>query len=54
MLCTYRDIEPGEVIMEEKPITVGPRQFTPPTCLGCYKCVERYISIVSFKIKIVH
>ena len=23
--------------MTEKPITVGPKQFTPPICLGCYR-----------------
>ena len=33
--------------MEEKPITVGPRQFTPPTCLGCYRCLS--IKTLSFK-----
>ena len=34
-----RNIEPGEVIMEEHPITVGPKQFTSPVCLGCYRPV---------------
>ena len=29
-----RDIEAGEVIMEEPPVTVGPRQFTGVICLG--------------------
>ena len=29
-----RDIEAGEVIMEEPPITVGPKQFSGVVCLG--------------------
>ena len=32
-----RDIEPGEIIMEEPPITAGPRQFTGIVCLGCHR-----------------
>ena len=35
-----RDIEAGEVIMEEPPITVGPRQFTGVVCLGCHKQID--------------
>ncbi len=31
-----RDLSPGEVIFTERPITVGPKQFTPPVCMGCY------------------
>ncbi len=31
-----RDLSPGEVIMQESPVTAGPKQFTPPVCLGCY------------------
>ena len=30
-----RDLSPGEVIIEEYPVTAGPRQFTPAVCLGC-------------------
>ena len=29
-----RDIQAGEVIMEEPPITAGPKQFTGVVCLG--------------------
>ncbi len=32
-----RDIKAGEVIIEEQPVTVGPKQFTVPVCLGCYR-----------------
>ncbi|XP_040568467.1 SET domain-containing protein SmydA-8 [Lepeophtheirus salmonis] len=40
ILIVTRDIEPGEVIFEESPITVGPKQFCQPVCLGCYKNVN--------------
>ena len=33
MIAT-RDIQAGEVIMEEPPITAGPKQFTGVVCLG--------------------
>lgn len=32
-----KDIKVGEVIIEEQPVTVGPKQFTNPVCLGCHK-----------------
>lgn len=35
-----RDIEAGEIIIEEPPITVGPKQFSSVVCLGCYKQVH--------------
>ena len=35
-----RDIKAGEVIMEEPPITIGPKQYTAPVCLGCYVPVD--------------
>ena len=35
-LVATRDIGPGEVILEEAPITGGPRQYTAPVCLGCH------------------
>ena len=25
--------------MEEHPVTIGPKQFTSPVCLGCYRPV---------------
>ena len=35
-----RNIKAGEVIFEELPITAGPKQFTGPVCLGCYRPVD--------------
>jgi len=35
-----RDIKPGEVILEEVPVTCGPKQYTAPVCLGCHKLVS--------------
>ena len=34
-----RDLNPGDVIIEESPVTAGPKQFTCPVCLGCYRPV---------------
>ncbi|KAG8225021.1 hypothetical protein J437_LFUL006032, partial [Ladona fulva] len=30
-----RDLLPGEVIVRECPVTVGPKHYSPPVCLGC-------------------
>lgn len=38
-LLATRDIKPGEIILEEMPVTAGPKQYTPPVCLGCHKLV---------------
>lgn len=35
-----RDLKAGEVIIEEPPVTVGPKQFTPVVCLGCSIPIE--------------
>ena len=39
-LVATRDIRPGEVILCEPPVTGGPRQYTPPLCLGCHRPVS--------------
>ena len=39
ILFVTRNIDPGEIIIEESPVTVGPKQFTCPVCLGCYRPV---------------
>ena len=36
-LVATRAIAPGEVILEEPPLTAGPKQYTPPVCLGCHR-----------------
>ena len=30
-----RNIKPGEVVLKEAPLVIGPSQATPPVCLGC-------------------
>ncbi len=35
-----RDIRAGEVIIEEQPVTAGPKQFTHAVCLGCFSRVD--------------
>ncbi|CAB3361783.1 Hypothetical predicted protein [Cloeon dipterum] len=36
-LVAARDIEVGQTIITETPIIIGPKQVTPPVCLGCLK-----------------
>ena len=36
-LVATKDLEEGELIINETPMVVGPRQLTKPVCLGCYK-----------------
>lgn len=31
-----RDILPGEIILKDSPLVLGPRQVTMPVCLGCF------------------
>ncbi|XP_076056980.1 SET domain-containing protein SmydA-8-like [Oratosquilla oratoria] len=35
-----RDIEPGEVILKDTPLLLGPKQVTVPVCLGCFTPVD--------------
>ena len=35
-----RDIKAGEIIIEESPVTLGPKQFTNAVCLGCHALVD--------------
>lgn len=30
-----RNIKPGEIVLRESPLVVGPSQSTPPVCVGC-------------------
>lgn len=30
-----RNIKPGEVVLKEAPLVIGPSQSTPPVCVGC-------------------
>ena len=36
-LVATKEVEEGELIMNESPMVVGPRQLTKPVCLGCHK-----------------
>jgi len=36
-LVATKDIDEGELILNESPMVVGPRQLTKPICLGCHK-----------------
>lgn len=41
-LVATRDIKPGEVILKEKPLVVGPRVDSFPICLACYRPLPLY------------
>ncbi|XP_033608644.1 SET domain-containing protein SmydA-8 isoform X3 [Cryptotermes secundus] len=41
-LVATRDIKPGEVILKEKPLVVGPRVDSFPICLACYRPLPIY------------
>lgn len=30
-----RNIKPGEIVLREAPLVIGPSQVTPPVCVGC-------------------
>ena len=36
-MVAQTDLKPGQLIFNELPIIVGPRQLTKPICLGCHK-----------------
>lgn len=36
-MVASRDIKPGELIIKESPVVIGPRIDSVPLCLGCYK-----------------
>ena len=42
-LVATRDIAAGELVFEERPLTVGPLHDTPPVCLGCFGEVREYL-----------
>lgn len=39
-LVACRDLKPGDIILEESPLVMGPKQNSRPLCLGCYKDVD--------------
>lgn len=36
-LVATKDLEEGELVLNETPMVVGPRQLTKPVCLGCHQ-----------------
>ncbi|KAG5684028.1 hypothetical protein PVAND_013281 [Polypedilum vanderplanki] len=36
-MIAKRDIKPGEIILKEKPMIIGPKTISHPICLGCHK-----------------
>ena len=39
-LSACRDLEPGEEILREKMLLIGPQLATMPVCLACYRWVD--------------
>ena len=39
-IIATRDLKPGELILTESPLVIGPMAVTPPICLGCYKNID--------------
>ena len=39
-IIATRDLKPGELILTESPIVIGPQAVSPPVCLACYKPVD--------------
>lgn len=36
-----RNIKPGEIVLTELPLVIGPSQATPPVCVGCLQVKPR-------------
>ena len=39
-IVATRDLKPGELILTESPLVIGPMAVTVPICLGCYKNID--------------
>ena len=43
-LVATRDLKPGEMIISETPLVIGPQAVTIPVCLACYKpATSKYV-----------
>ena len=43
-LVATRDLKPGEMIISETPLVMGPQAVTIPVCLACYKpATSKYV-----------
>ena len=47
-MVATRDIKPGEVIFEERPLVFGPSDSTKPICLGCYTILQADTPICTY------
>lgn len=50
-----RNIKPGEIVLKESPLVIGPSQVTPPVCVGCLQV--KYLlqtNIVEARVKLTH
>ena len=45
-IVATRDLKPGELILTESPLVIGPMAVTVPICLGCYKNIDGKIKYV--------
>lgn len=36
-----RNIKPGEIVLKESPLIIGPSQVTAPVCVGCLQVLKR-------------
>ena len=39
-MAAKRDIKPGEIILREKPIVIGPKTISNALCLGCHQLLN--------------
>jgi len=39
-MVATKDLAEGELILQESPMVIGPRQLTKPVCLGCHKVIK--------------
>jgi len=39
-MVATRDMEPGELILSDESLLIGPKQITEPVCLACYRPVD--------------
>ncbi|XP_066950946.1 uncharacterized protein [Macrobrachium rosenbergii] len=39
-MVATRDITPGELLIQDPPLLLGPKMITEPVCLGCYRPVD--------------
>lgn len=43
-----RNIKPGEILIRESPLVIGPSTTTPPVCVGCLQVIFMLISMLEW------